>query len=193
MMKLLVITLLILSGTILPAAGIASGNNGFPPVRGITSAGDLPPLILEDLEGKQRRLHDWHGKVIILNFWASWCGPCQAEIPHLVRYQRTYAGRGLQVIGVGLDERRKVRNVVRTFGIDYPMLLADAGQGRDLLGQWGDPGGVLPFSVVIDRDGRIHFMQIGILDEESFTDHVLPLLAVVPDDTDQGGPAPDQP
>ena len=172
-----------LYGLIHPAGVSASGNTGFQPVQGITNARDMPPLILEDLEGKRHSLYDWHGKVIILNFWASWCGPCQAEIPHLIRYQRTYAGRGLQIIGVGLDEKRKVRNFVRTFGIDYPVLLADPGRGRDLLGPWGDPRRILPFSVVIDRDGHIQFTRIGILDEESFADYVLPLLEVVPEDT----------
>jgi peroxiredoxin len=166
------------------ATGIASGNTGFQSTQGITDARDMPPLILEDLEGVQRSLHDWHGKVIILNFRASWCGPCQAEIPHFIRYRQTYAERGLQIIGVGMDERRKVRNFVRTLGIDYPILLADAKHGRALLGQWGDPRQVLPFSVVIARDGHIHLMQTGILDEESFTEYVLPLLDVVSDDTD---------
>ena len=183
MIKLFAILVLMLSAMIRPAAGLASGNNDFKPVQGIANAWDMPPLILEDLEGEQRSLYDWQGKVIILNFWASWCGPCQAEIPHFIRYQRTYAGRGLQIVGVGLDEKRKVRNFVRSFGIDYPILLADAERGRALLGQWGDPRRVLPFSVVIDRDGHIHFMQSGILDEESFTDYVLPLLDEVSDDT----------
>lgn len=183
MLKLLAMLVLMLSGMIQPATGLASGNIGFRPVQGIDNAWDMPPMILEDLEGKQRSLYDWHGKVIILNFWASWCGPCQAEIPHFIRYQRTYAGRGLQIVGVGLDEERKVRNFVRTFGIDYPILLADAEHGRALLAQWGDPHQVLPFSVVIDRDGHIHLMQTGILDEESFTDYVLPLLDMVSDDS----------
>jgi len=177
--KLLAILVPMFSGMIHPAAVLASGNTGFKPVQGIANAWDMPPLILEDLEGKQRSLYDWHGNVIILNFWASWCGPCQAEIPHLIRYQRTYAGRGLQIVGVGLDEKRKLRNFVRTFGIDYPILFADAEHGRALLGQWGDPRQILPFSVVIARDGHIHFIQTGILDEESFTDYVLPLLDVV--------------
>jgi len=171
------------SGIVHPAAGSASGSSGIQPVQGITNAWDMPPLILEDIEGNRRSLYDWHGKVIILNFWASWCGPCQAEIPHLIHYQRTYAGQGLQVVGVGLDEKRKVRNFVRTLGIDYPILLADAEHGRELLGQWGDLRLVLPFSVVIGRDGHIHLMQTGILDDESFADYVLPLLDAASEDT----------
>lgn len=142
----------------------------------VTNAWDLPPLILDDLDGAQRSLYDWRGSVIVLNFWASWCGPCQSEIPHLVRYQQDYQGAGLQVIGVALDEARKVRNVVRTLHINYPVLLADPKNDQSLLRLWGDEQQVLPYSVVIGRDGHIHFTQVGIMDEETFEDYVLPLL-----------------
>lgn len=185
MIKSSSISALLLWAIAQPLAGDASGSSSFQsvPGQGITNAWELPPLILEDLEGKQRNLYDWHGKVILLNFWASWCGPCQAEIPHFIRYQRSYAERGLQIVGVGLDEKRKVLNFVRTFGIGYPILVADPGKNQDLLAQWGDPRQVLPYSVVIDRDGHIHFMQIGILDDESFSDYVLPLLDVNADES----------
>lgn len=150
-------------------------NRGLPPVA-VTNAWDLPPLLLDDLDGGQRNLYDWRGKVIVLNFWASWCGPCQSEIPHLVRYQQDYQGAGLQVIGVALDETRKVRNVVRTLRINYPVLVADPEKDQSLLRLWGDAQQVLPYSVVIGRDGHIHFTQVGIMDEETFDDYVLPLL-----------------
>jgi len=142
----------------------------------VTNAWDLPPLILDDLDGERRSLYDWRGSVIVLNFWASWCGPCQSEIPRLVRYQQDYQGAGLQVIGVALDEARKVRNVVRTLRINYPVLLADPKSDQSLLRLWGDEQQVLPYSVVIGRDGHIHFTQVGIMDEETFEDYVLQLL-----------------
>lgn len=143
----------------------------------VANAWDLPPLVLDDLDGRPHSLYDWHGRVIILNFWASWCGPCMTEIPHLVRYQTQYGAAGLQVIGVALDEARQSRNVARSLHISYPVLVADPQAGRDLLVQWGNPRQVLPYSVVIGRDGAILFTQIGIMDGESFTDHVLPALA----------------
>jgi thiol-disulfide isomerase/thioredoxin len=147
----------------------------------VNNAWDLPPLLLDDLQGRQRKLYDWHGKVIILNFWASWCGPCLTEIPLIVRYQREYAEAGLQVIGVALDEARKVRNVVRSLHINYPVLVSDPEDKQGLLQNWGDPQQVLPYSVVIDHDGRIRFTQVGIMDEETFTDYVLPLLDAASD------------
>jgi thiol-disulfide isomerase/thioredoxin len=141
---------------------------------------DLPPLQFETLAGDTKSLSDWRGKVILLSFWATWCGPCQAEIPHLVRYQTRHGKEGLQVVGVALDDPRKVRNVARTLGINYPVMLADPSQGSALLPQWGNRSRSLPFTVVIGRGGRINLALNGILDEETFTDSVQPLLEETP-------------
>lgn len=144
--------------------------------KGISNAWELPPLILNNLDGQKRNLYDWHGKVILLNFWATWCKPCQIEIPDFIRYQSLYADKGLQVIGVGLDEVRKLQNYARTVGINYPTLQADPELQYSLLKQWGNPFGVLPFTVIIGRDGHLIFMQQGILNKETFNKFVKPLL-----------------
>ncbi len=149
-----------------------------PRGRGISNAWEFPPLILNDLKGQQHNLYDWHGKVIMLNFWATWCGPCQIEIPDFITYQARYADKGLQIIGVGLDEIRKLKNYVRTVGINYPILQADPELQYALLNQWGNPYGVLPFTVVIARDGHFVFIQQGILNRHSFDTYVKPLLDV---------------
>ncbi len=146
------------------------------PGRRISNAWELPPLILNDLEGQSHNLYDWHGNVILLNFWATWCGPCQLEIPDFIDYQERYGGKGLQIIGVGLDETRKLRNFVRTVGINYPILQADPESQYDLLKQWSNPYAVLPFTVVIGRDGRLLYMQQGIFRKDAFTNIVEPLL-----------------
>ena len=142
----------------------------------ISNAWELPPLILNDLNGQQQNLYQWHGQVIMLNFWATWCGPCQIEIPDFIDQQTQYANQGLQIIGVGLDDIRKLRNYVRTVGINYPILQADPELQYPLLKQWGNPFGVLPFTVIIGKDGRLIFMQQGIFNKEAFNTIVKPLL-----------------
>jgi thiol-disulfide isomerase/thioredoxin len=142
----------------------------------INNARVLPPLILNDLDGKEHNLNDWRGKVILLNFWATWCGPCQIEIPYFMKYQQNHAEKGLQIIGIGLDDAQKLRNYVRTLGINYPVLRADPERQYELLNQWGDPSGVLPYTVIIDRGGRPVFMQAGIFNDETFETIVKPLL-----------------
>lgn len=144
--------------------------------RAISNTWKLPPLILNDLNGQQQNLYQWHGQVIMLNFWATWCGPCQVEIPDFIDFQAQYASQGLQIIGIGLDEARKLRNFVRTVGINYPILQADPERQFSLLKQWGNPFGVLPFTVIIDREGRLIYMQHGVFNQETFIKRVKPLL-----------------
>ncbi|MCU7958433.1 MAG: TlpA family protein disulfide reductase [gamma proteobacterium symbiont of Bathyaustriella thionipta] len=142
----------------------------------IDNAWDMPPLVLPDLQGTTRKLQDWKGKVILLNFWATWCGPCQTEVPHLIDFQNQYADKGLMIVGVALDEPRKVENFARSLAINYPILLADPQTESRLLPLWGNSSRGLPFTVVIGRDGHLHYMLNGVLDEEGFNDNVLPLL-----------------
>ncbi len=168
--SVILLSLIILSFS--APVSVKAGNQG----KAISNAWELPPLILNDLSGKQHNLYEWQGKVIMLNFWATWCGPCQIEIPDFIRYQAEYADKGLQVIGVGLDEVRKLRNFVRTVGINYPILQADPDEQYALLNQWGNPFGVLPFTVIIGRDGHLVFMQQGILNHQTFIRIVKPLL-----------------
>jgi len=149
-----------------------AGNKG----KAISNAWELPPLILKDLDGNKHNLYDWHGQVIMLNFWATWCGPCQIEIPDFIDYQAHYGDQGLQIIGIGLDEARKLRNYVRTAGINYPILQADPELQYSLLKQWGNPFGVLPFTVIIARDGHLVFMQQGIFNKQAFDSIVKPML-----------------
>ena len=140
---------------------------------------DFPALSLPDLQGRQRSLDEWRGKVILLNFWASWCAPCQYEIPDFVSFQREYGDAGLQVIGVGVDARRPLANVARSLGINYPVLVAGMDRGKLLVG-WGNRSGSIPYSVVIGRDGQILRTRVGRFDRRAFDRYVKPLLAPTP-------------
>ncbi len=140
------------------------------------NAWELKPVRLPDMDGKERALKDWSGKVIMLNFWASWCSPCQYEIPEFVGYQDKYGARGLQVVGIGLDEARKLKNVARTLGINYPVMVIDEAAGADLMREWGNDTGIIPYTVIIDRDGHIRYIHRGRMDAYAFDHFVKPLL-----------------
>jgi peroxiredoxin len=146
---------------------------------GVTNAWDIPAFRLQGLDGETHRLDEWKGKVIMLNFWATWCAPCRYEIGDFVKYQEQYGPRGLQIVGIGLDEERKLKNVARTLGIDYPVLVADSAKNPGLLPQWGNPTQMVPYTVVIDRDGRLKYIHRGQMHEDAFDEFVLPLLSSV--------------
>ena len=132
-----------------------------------------PQVVLKDLSGRTVRVTDFKGKVVLLNFWATWCPPCRAEIPELVSWQKAHGSKGLQIIGVTYPptNRRKVRSFVRAFKVTYPVLL-----GNKKTKALFDKGETLPFSVVIDREGKVRENIEGILLPEEFDEKVKPLL-----------------
>jgi peroxiredoxin len=132
-----------------------------------------PQLTLKDLRGRTHRLEDYRGKVVLLNFWATWCPPCRAEVPDLVRWQREYGKAGLQVIGVTYPptDRTQVRQFLRRHKVTYPVLLGTP-ETKALFFQ----GETLPVTVVIDREGNIRELIEGILLPEEFDEKIRPLL-----------------
>ena len=142
------------------------------------TARSAPPVVLRDLKGRTVRLSNFKGKVVLLNFWATWCPPCRAEIPELVKWQEEYGPRGLQIIGVTYPptNRREVRNFLRALKVTYPVLLGSK-QTKALF----DSGETLPFSVVIDREGKVRENIEGILLPEEFIEKVRPWLKPLQD------------
>lgn len=114
-----------------------------------------------DLSGQPQALGRWRGQVVVLNFWATWCPPCRAEMPEFIAVQREYAGRGFTFVGVALDESEAVGRFAAELGVNYPILLGGAA-GAGLARTLGSRG-ALPFSVVLDRQGRVRATHLGAL------------------------------
>ncbi len=133
-------------------------------------------FVLPGLDGTPHRLADWHGKVIVLNFWASWCAACQVEIRDFVAYQERHAADGLQIVGIGVDDARPLRNVQRSLAINYPVLVADPLREFGILRSWGDSSGAIPYTVVIDRSARVVHQHRGPMTYEQIEEIITPLL-----------------
>ena len=125
---------------------------------------------MKDVNGKDVRLSDYKGKVILLDFWATWCGPCKFEIPAFVALQEKYGSRGLQVIGVSVDDTiEKLQPYVREYQINYPVL---QGLGHDDVQEAFGPIFGIPVNVVISRDGKICVKHSGLPAIESGSDSI---------------------
>jgi len=130
-----------------------------PPVRKVPEV--LPPLALPGLDGKLHRLSDWKDRMLVVNFWASWCEPCRREIPLLRSLRHERAQDRVEVVGIAIDFRDTAQKYAQDSGIDYPVLVGEQG-GLEAVAAFGmDP--VLPFSVFADRTGRIVALKVGEL------------------------------
>ena len=131
-----------------------------------------PDFTLPQLDGHDLRLSSYRGKVVLLDFWATWCDPCREEIPHFVDLQNKYADAGLQVIGVSMDDSADpVRPFYQEFHMNYPVVMGTAKTGAMFGGVMG-----LPITFLIRRDGKIHAKHIGATDAAVFEKEIKSLL-----------------
>jgi thiol-disulfide isomerase/thioredoxin len=146
-----------------------------PPGVAVLKIGDARADVeLTDLDGKSRRLSEFDGQLVLLNFWASWCGPCREEMPLLDAMQDKLTTKGLHVIGVALDDPDAVRDFLKDSPVRYPILIADEENDPSL--RFGDTKSVLPYSVLIGRDGKILAQRAGNFTESSLDDWLRPHL-----------------
>ncbi len=143
------------------------------PAKQETTPQPAPSFALKDLRGKTVKLENFKGKIVLLNFWATWCVPCQAEMPELTKLQTGYAAQGLQIVGITYEPEKPliVSRVARTRKINYPLLFGN----EELSKQYGIEE-VLPVTIIIDREGKIRDRVLGTFETTDFEQKVLPLL-----------------
>jgi len=142
-------------------------------LRTTLASGPAPAWELNDLNGKSVKLADFKGKVVILDFWATWCPPCRAEIPHFIELQNQYGAKGLQIVGISVDRTGvgSVAEFAKDQNINYPILMADQNVGH----LYGDLP-YIPTTFVIDPQGNIVHKHVGFTDETVFADEIRSLL-----------------
>ena len=140
---------------------------------GSTAKTRAPEWKLSGLDGKLVKFSDFRGRVLILDFWATWCGPCRVEIPHFVELQKHYGDKGLTVIGITLDEQgpEVVKKFVKQLGVNYPIVIGN----EKVAEAYGGIDGI-PTTFVIDRQGRIVSLHIGYDDKAAFEKEIQSLL-----------------
>ena len=131
-----------------------------------------PDFSLPQLNGETRRLSAYRGKVVLLDFWATWCEPCQEEVPHFVDLQNKYGQQGLQIIAISMDDSPDpVRQFCQRFKMNYPVVMGNATIGELYGGVLG-----LPIAFLVTRDGRIYSRHVGATDASVFRKEIVSLL-----------------
>lgn len=139
-------------------------------------SGQMVDFTLPDLDDKKRSLKEWRGKVIVLNFWATWCPPCREEIPLFIAMQKKYAADGLQVIGVALDNKTAVMVYRQSANINYPLLIGDEEHVMQIMERYGNRMGSLPYTVIMDREGQFAVRKLGAFGRDELQYVLEPLL-----------------
>lgn len=131
------------------------------------SAGTIYTSSFPDAEGKQQSLGQWQHKLLVINFWATWCGPCKEEMPIFAKLQKKYDAKGLQIIGIAADLRSNVVNFDKKLKVAYP-LLPDEARAIEFSKRLGNRLGLLPHTVVVRPGGEVVGSQLGVINEAEF-------------------------
>ena len=144
---------------------------GYSPakVTGDARGSIAPDFELKSLEGKTVRLSDYKGKAVLLNFWATWCGPCKIEMPWFVELQKQYAAQGLEVLGVAMDDsgEETIAKFAREMGVNYPILV-----GKEAVGEAYGVVQFLPTTIYINRQGRVVERVFGLVSHSEIEDSI---------------------
>ncbi|MGZ5011448.1 MAG: TlpA family protein disulfide reductase [Methylobacter sp.] len=135
----------------------------------------LPEFNLSDLSGQPHNISEWRGRILVLNFWATWCPPCLKEIPDFIDLQKQYADKDVQFIGIALEDKEAVAKYAATTHINYPILLG-GDNGITLAHQLGNSVDTVPYTLIVDRQGQIIYRHPGELSKEQLLEIIAPLL-----------------
>lgn len=135
----------------------------------------LTSLTLPDTQGRHQALSQWQGKVLVINFWATWCPPCREEMPAFSRLHTKYAANGVQFVGISIDTLDNVINFEKTTPVSYPLLIGSMDTVQSTV-PIGNAAQALPFTVIFDTQGKLHFVKLGTLSEEALERHLKLLL-----------------
>lgn len=145
------------------AAGIWLAQTHYAPKSPAAAAvSGLWQLNFPDSQGHEQPLSQWRGQVVVLNFWASWCAPCREEIPDFVALRTQYRPKGVEFVGIAIDNPANVTQFLQRLPVNYPILIGE-GAAHTLARQLGNASGALPYTIVFDRDGRVALRHLGRL------------------------------
>ena len=161
-----------IAGAAALTAGLYFGSQDDTAVR---DASTLLALSLPDPSGHPQALSQWRGKVLVVNFWATWCAPCREEMPEFVKAQGELGSRGLQFVGIAVDEADKAERFANEIGLNYPVLIGGYG-AIELSKTLGNRVVALPFTIIVDRQGHVAHTQLGPLKPIQLTAIVSKLL-----------------
>jgi len=130
------------------------------PAPGSRDSGPLLAVSLPDVDGHPQSLAQWRGRLLVVNFWATWCAPCREEMPMFVAAQAAHGAKGLQFVGIAVDDAVKVRQFAKEIGLNYPALIGGYG-AMELSKTLGNSVMALPFTIVIDPQGGVVLTQLG--------------------------------
>lgn len=139
-------------------------------------ATSLTSMVLPDTQGKNQALSQWHGKVLVVNFWATWCPPCREEMPGFSGLATKYAANGVQFVGISIDTLNNVRDFEKTTPVSYPLLIGTMDTVQETV-PIGNTAQALPFTAIFDQQGKLHSVKLGRLPEAELETHLRGLLA----------------
>lgn len=137
-----------------------------------------PKFTLPDRHGAMQSITQWHGRILVLNFWATWCAPCRTEIPLLNALQKEYSARGVQIVGVALDNADAVQQFTQqVVALNYPVLIG-GNEAVEVVTRYGNTAGALPYTAFITRGGKIEALASGALTSDYAHRKLEKMLAV---------------